>query len=99
MLNYKLIIQYDGTRYKGWQKQKNTETTIQGKIEGVLTRLLNQEISINGSGRTDAGVHALAQVANFHFDETLANISSTAFLSMLSKLSIHESASLRSNSA
>lgn len=76
MLNYKLIIQYDGTRYKGWQKQKNTETTIQGKIEEVLTRLLNQEISINGSGRTDAGVHALAQVANFHFDETLANISS-----------------------
>ena len=68
MLNYKLIIQYDGTRYKGWQKQKNKETTIQGKIEGVLTRLLNQEISINGSGRTDAGVHALAQVANFHFD-------------------------------
>ena len=64
MYNYKLTIQYDGTRYNGWQVQGNTDQTIQGKVEGVLSRLTGQPVELHGSGRTDAGVHALGQVAN-----------------------------------
>lgn len=64
MKNIKLIIEYDGTNYSGWQKQKNAKT-IQGEIESILNRILKEKVSISGSGRTDAGVHALAQVANF----------------------------------
>lgn len=64
MCNYKLTIQYDGTRYRGWQVQGNTEQTIQGKLEGVLERLMGEPVELHGSGRTDAGVHALGQVAN-----------------------------------
>lgn len=64
MYNYKLTIQYDGTRYRGWQVQGNTDQTIQGKLEGVLTRLTGQTVEVHGSGRTDAGVHALGQVAS-----------------------------------
>ncbi|MGE5328654.1 MAG: tRNA pseudouridine(38-40) synthase TruA [Deltaproteobacteria bacterium] len=66
MRNIKLSLQYDGTRYDGWQKQGNTEKTIQGKIEAVLSQILNERIEINGSGRTDSGVHAYNQIANFH---------------------------------
>lgn len=65
MQNYKLTIQYDGTRYNGWQRQGNTENTIQGKLNEIIGRYLGEEIDIAGSGRTDAGVHALGQVANF----------------------------------
>lgn len=69
MKNYKILIQYDGTRYKGWQSQKSTEATIQGKIEAVLSKYVGKEVEIIGSGRTDAGVHAREQVANFHLEE------------------------------
>lgn len=65
MNNYMMSIQYDGGRYSGWQKQGNTTNTIQGKLEELLGRLLNEKIEVNGSGRTDAGVHAICQVANF----------------------------------
>lgn len=65
MHNYKMTIQYDGGRYSGWQRQGNTSSTIQGKLEQALTRLIGQEIELSGSGRTDGGVHALGQVANF----------------------------------
>jgi len=65
MYNYKLLIQYDGRRYKGWQRLGKYENTIQGKIEGVLSELTGVGTEIIGSSRTDAGVHALAQVANF----------------------------------
>ena len=65
MNNYKLTIQYDGGRYKGWQRLGNSENTIQGKIENVLTELAGENIEIIGCSRTDAGVHALAQIANF----------------------------------
>ena len=68
MNNYKLTIQYDGTRYSGWQKQGNTADTIQGKIETVLQKWLKEDIEIHGSGRTDAGVHAYGQVVNFFTD-------------------------------
>ena len=69
MKNYKIIIQYDGTRYKGWQVQRSTDMTIQGKIQDVLSAMTGQNIEVIGSGRTDAGVHALGQVANFHIPE------------------------------
>lgn len=62
---FKLTLCYDGTRYSGWQKQGNTENTIQFKMETLLSRLLEQEIELAGSGRTDAGVHAEKQVCSF----------------------------------
>lgn len=65
MPNYRLTLCYDGTRFRGWQKQGNTETTIQGKLEKLLTRLLGQPVEVAGSGRTDAGAHARRQVASF----------------------------------
>lgn len=69
MKNYKILVQYDGTRYKGWQVQKSTDMTIQGKLQDILTAMTGQEIEVIGSGRTDAGVHAYGQVANFHVPE------------------------------
>lgn len=65
MRNFKLTLCYDGTRWKGWQKQGNTENTIQARLENLLSRLLGQEVEVAGSGRTDAGVHARAQVCSF----------------------------------
>ena len=65
-MNYKMIIQYDGTRYDGWQKQGNTDNTIQGKLEAILSKMAGMPIEVQGAGRTDAGVHALGQTANFH---------------------------------
>lgn len=66
MSNYRMKIQYDGTRYKGWQRQKSSSDTIQGRIEAVLSRLVGYSVEIDGAGRTDAGVHAWEQVANVH---------------------------------
>ena len=68
MENFKLVLCYDGTRYRGWQKQGNTDNTIQGRMETLLSRLLSQEIELAGSGRTDAGVHARRQVCSFRAD-------------------------------
>lgn len=71
MNNYKLTLQYDGHRYNGWQKQGNTTNTIQGLLENIIFEYLKscfniyQEVEINGSGRTDAGVNAKGQVASF----------------------------------
>ena len=65
-MNYKMKISYDGTRYQGWERQKNTDMTIQGKIEAVLSVMVGGSVEIIGSGRTDAGVHARGQVANVH---------------------------------
>lgn len=70
--NYKMVLEYDGSRYDGWQKQGNTDRTIQGKLEGILERLAEVPVEIHGSGRTDAGVHALAQTANFHLDTRMS---------------------------
>ena len=64
MTNFRLTIEYDGRRYSGWQRQGNTDNTIQGKIEQILSRMTGHAVEINGAGRTDAGVHARAQVAN-----------------------------------
>ncbi|HMQ68872.1 MAG TPA: tRNA pseudouridine(38-40) synthase TruA [Ignavibacteria bacterium] len=68
MVNYKLTIEYDGRKFNGWQRQKATENTIQEQIENSLQKIFKKEIRIIGSGRTDAGVSALNQVANFHFE-------------------------------
>lgn len=64
-MKYKMIIQYDGSRYKGWQSQKETDATIQGKIVAVLQEFAGEPVDVQGSGRTDAGVHARGQVASF----------------------------------
>ena len=64
MKNYKLTIQYDGSRYSGWQVQGNTGNTIQGKLQSVLGQLDGAPVEVQGSGRTDAGVHARGQVAS-----------------------------------
>lgn len=68
-MNYRLLLQYDGTKLNGWQKQGNTDNTIQGKLEAILQRMYGEDVEVHGSGRTDAGVHALGQVANFHAPE------------------------------
>lgn len=75
MKNYKFILEYDGTRYYGWQRQSG-QSTIQGKLEEVLTRMCDGEdrcqggrqVEVIGAGRTDAGVHARGMVANAHMD-------------------------------
>ena len=64
-MNYKAVIQYEGTRYRGWQVQGNTENTIQGKLEALLSRMEGASVEVHGSGRTDAGVHAAGQVISF----------------------------------
>ncbi len=66
MQNYKMLLQYDGSRYNGWQKQGNTKNTIQQKLEEILSQISQKETEVFGSGRTDAGTHAWGQVANFH---------------------------------
>lgn len=66
MGNYRIILQYEGTKYQGWQRQDSTDNTIQGKLEALLTKMCGEPVEIQGSGRTDAGVHAFGQVANFH---------------------------------
>jgi tRNA pseudouridine38-40 synthase len=71
MRNLRLDICYDGTRYRGWQRLAGADNTIQGKIEQCLSKILGEEIEISGSGRTDAGVHALGQVANFHCESLM----------------------------
>ena len=65
MRNFKLTIQYDGTKYNGWQKQGNTKNTLQGIFENIISKMFGEEIEVFGSGRTDAGTHAKGQVANF----------------------------------
>ena len=66
--NYQIIIEYDGTNYNGWQYQKNG-SSIQKEIEKVIKKLLKKNIRVIGSGRTDTGVHAIGQSANFFCDK------------------------------
>lgn len=65
MKNYRMTVQYDGTRYNGWQKQGDTDNTIQNKLENILEKMTGETVEVHGAGRTDAGVHALGQVAQF----------------------------------
>lgn len=69
--NFRLLLQYDGTDFDGWQKQGNTDNTIQGKLEQVLSRLEGQAVEVFGAGRTDAGVHAEEQTANVRLNASV----------------------------
>lgn len=71
MYNYKLTIAYDGTKYNGWQRQGNTANTIQGKLNEIIGKYLSEEVDVAGSGRTDRGVHARAQVASFKVKQAI----------------------------
>ena len=64
MPTWKITLEYDGTRYRGWQSQKNTDRTVQGTLLRAVHELLGADATLSGAGRTDAGVHALAQVAH-----------------------------------
>ncbi|MBO4772081.1 MAG: tRNA pseudouridine(38-40) synthase TruA [Bacteroidales bacterium] len=68
MATYKMTVAYDGTRYNGWQIQRSTDNTIQGKISAVLSKMSGSIVEVHGSGRTDAGVHARGQVASFEIN-------------------------------
>ena len=72
--NYKMIISYDGTRYYGWEHQPNTDMTIQGKLENVLSQMIGADVEVIGAGRTDAGVHAKGMAANVHMDTDMSEI-------------------------
>jgi tRNA pseudouridine38-40 synthase len=82
--NLRLTVQYDGTRYQGWQRlgSGGESRTIQGRLEAVLGRLTGERIAVIGASRTDAGAHAEGQVANFH---TASQLSAGAILEALGK--------------
>ena len=80
--NFKITIEYDGSRYHGWQRQKN-DHSIQAEIEMALEKMTSAQVTLVGSGRTDAGVHAAGQVANFKCDTRLGP---EAFFSGLNSL-------------
>jgi len=82
MINIRLLLEYDGTGYHGWQRQKNA-LTIQEVVETALAKLTGEPVKLLGSGRTDAGVHARGQVANFH---TSSHIPLKAFHAGLNSL-------------
>ncbi len=88
-----MLIQYDGTRYSGWQRQGNTENTIQEKIEQALSTLFQENVEIVGSGRTDAGVHALGQVANFRINQIPSDLN--AILEAINQILPNDIAVLR----
>ena len=71
MRNVRLDLCYEGTRYRGWQRLANTDNTIQAKLETALSRILNEQIEVSASGRTDAGTHAKLQVVNFHCESQM----------------------------
>ena len=70
MHNYKIVIEYDGTNFVGWQQQENGQS-IQSTLQEALFKLTGENISIFGAGRTDAGVHAYGQVASFTFNKKI----------------------------
>lgn len=80
--NIRLLIAYDGSNYRGWQRQRQGET-IQGELEKKLTLLCGEPITVHGAGRTDAGVHALGMVAHFH---TTASFPVAAFFKGLNSM-------------
>jgi tRNA pseudouridine38-40 synthase len=84
--NIRLLLEYDGSRYHGWQRQKNAHT-IQEVLEAALRKLTGEVVKVIGSGRTDAGVHAREQVANFH---TSRNIPVKAFHEGLNSMLPHD---------
>lgn len=63
MNTYRITVAYDGTAYRGWQRQENTELTVQGILERRISEITGKKTVVSGSGRTDSGVHALGQSA------------------------------------
>lgn len=80
MQNYKLILAYDGSRYQGWQGQGNTSNTIEQKLRDVLERMCGQPVTLQGSGRTDAGVHACGQAVSFQLETAMTCPEMLAYL-------------------
>ena len=93
MIRYQLLIEYVGTNFRGWQIQKKG-STIQGLIQQKLTKLLKQKIILNGSGRTDTGVHAIEQSAHFDSVKKIQNLNKF-FKSINYFLNKHEIAILK----
>jgi len=91
MFNYQIIVEYLGSNYVGWQYQKNG-VSIQSLIEKALSKVLKSKVKINGSGRTDAGVHATGQSANFFSEKKIINkfqfLNSTNFFLIDTDISI-----------
>jgi len=73
LFNYKLIIEYDGLNFNGWQRQSYTSNTLQEQIESSIEKLLSERIKLTGAGRTDAGVSAYNQTANFKYPGNIDN--------------------------
>ncbi|MBR3713954.1 MAG: tRNA pseudouridine synthase A, partial [Bacteroidales bacterium] len=82
MKTYKITVAYDGTKYNGWQIQRSSDATIQGKISSVLTKMAGSTVEVHGSGRTDAGVHALGQVASFSLEGNYPRAQILAYLNL-----------------
>lgn len=80
MRNIKCKVTYDGTRYQGWQRQESSDNTIQGKLEQLISRMCGEKIEIQGSGRTDAGVHSLGQIINFHTNSAMSTKEMMAYM-------------------
>ncbi len=78
--NYKILLAYDGTRYHGWERKNNTDMTIQGKVEAVLSRMVGSDVEVIGCGRTDAGVHAKEMVTNAVFETNMSPDAICAYL-------------------
>ena len=87
MINIKLTIEYEGTKYYGWQRQKSL-LSIQGILEEKISQITQEKITLNGSGRTDAGVHALGQVANFKTNSSIPLLELTFILNRMLPLDI-----------
>jgi tRNA pseudouridine38-40 synthase len=81
--NIRLLIAYDGTDFSGWQRQENSRT-VQGEIERALEKIHKKPVALTGSGRTDAGVHAAGQTANFYTD--IKNMAAERFVPALNGL-------------
>lgn len=80
MRNIKMELQFDGSRYNGWQRLGNNENTIQGKLESLLQKMTGEEISVIGSSRTDKGVHAKAFVCNFFTNSSMSLADMEAYI-------------------
>ena len=74
MPRIRVVLSYEGTRYSGWQRQNNTEYTVQGLFENALAKLVNSRVNVVSCGRTDAGVHARVQVVHADIPDTAVRL-------------------------